>query len=44
MMTDFGFLTIFTLAVIGMFIAIFGVFPSHQIDFPDHDDPPEESE
>ncbi len=43
-MYDLGLLTIFALAIVGMTIAIFGVFPSHQIDFPEHDDPPEESE
>ena len=43
-MYDWGLLTILLLALMGTTIAIFGVFPSHQVDFPDHEDPPEESE
>ncbi len=43
-MSDIGFLTIFVIAFVGMIIAIFGVFPTKQFDFPEHEDPPEESE
>ena len=43
-MHDWGLLTIFLLAAAGMAISIFGVFPANQVDFPEHEDPPEESE
>ena len=43
-MQDWGLLTIFLLAVTGMAISIFGIFPANQVDFPEHEDPPEESE
>ena len=39
-MSDMGLWTIF---MVGMSIAIFGVFPP-QNDFPEHEDPPEEAE
>ncbi len=42
-MTDLGLWTIFTLAMVGMTIAIFGVFPP-QVDLTENEDPPEESE
>jgi hypothetical protein len=42
-MSDMGLWTIFILAMVGMSIAIFGVFPP-QVDFPEHEDPPEETE
>lgn len=42
-MGDMSLWTIFILALVGMSIAIFGVFPS-QVEFPEHEDPPEESE
>jgi hypothetical protein len=43
MMTDIGLITIFVLALVGMTLAIFGVFPP-QVDLSEHDDPPEERE
>jgi hypothetical protein len=42
-MGDMSLWTIFILALVGMSIAIFGVFPS-QVEFPEHEDPPEEAE
>ena len=42
-MSDMALWTIFILAMVGMSIAIFGVFPP-QVDFQDHEDPPEEAE
>jgi hypothetical protein len=42
-MSEMGLWTIFILAMVGMSIAIFGVFPP-QVDFPEHEDPPEEAE
>jgi hypothetical protein len=42
-MTDIGLTTIFVLAMVGMTLAIFGVFPP-QVDFSEHEDPPEESD
>ena len=42
-MSDIGLWMIFLLAMVGMSIAIFGVFPP-QNDFLEHEDPPEEAE
>ncbi len=42
-MGNMGLWMIFILAMLGMSIAIFGVFPK-QVDFPEHEDPPEEAE